>query len=153
MKAFIAFVRPLLLGIALIVLVSVGLLALDDSGRKSASAMPRVAIVQHVSQAVMDDAVRGYVQGMASQGFVDGKTVSLKFYNAQGDLPTANDIAKQVTNGSFDLVLSASTVSLQAVANANKQSKMPMILSCVSIPFFKDKCSDKWSCRYDRFYL
>jgi hypothetical protein len=35
MKALIAFVRPLLLGIALIVLVSVGLLALDDSGRKS----------------------------------------------------------------------------------------------------------------------
>ena len=24
-------------------------------------------------------AVRGYVEGMASQGFVDGKTVSLKF--------------------------------------------------------------------------
>jgi putative ABC transport system substrate-binding protein len=132
MKALIAFVRPLLLGITLIVLVSVGLLALDDSGRKSVSTMPRVAIVQHVSQAVMDDAVRGYVEGMASQGFVDGKTVSLKFYNAQGDLPTANDIAKQVTNGSFDLVLSASTVSLQAVANANKQSKVKHVYGTVA---------------------
>ena len=132
MKAIVAFVRPLLLGIALIVLVSAGLLALDDSGRKSPSAMPRVAIVQHVSQAVMDEAVRGYVEGMASQGFVDGKTVSLKFYNAQGDLPTANDIARQVTNGSFDLVLSASTVSLQAVANANKQSKVKHVFGTVA---------------------
>jgi putative ABC transport system substrate-binding protein len=132
MKALIAFVRPLLLGIALIVLVSAGLLALDDSGRKSKAAIPRVAVVQHVSQAVMDDAVRGYVEGMASQGFVDGNTVSLKFYNAQGDLPTANDIARQVTNGSFDLVLTASTVSVQAVANANKQSKVKHVFGTLT---------------------
>ena len=126
---FLAVILPYF---ALIVLVGAGLLALDETGRRSAPGMPRVAVVQHVSQAVMDDAIRGYVEGMASQGFVDGKTVSLKFYNAQGDLPTANDIARQVTHGSFDLVLTASTVTLQSVANVNKQSRVRHVFGTVS---------------------
>ena len=132
MKTIIDFFRPLLLSLALIALVGAGLLALDETGRRSAPGMPRVAVVQHVSQAVMDDAIRGYVEGMASQGFVDGKSVSLKFYNAQGDLPTANDIARQVTHGSFDLVLTASTVTLQSVANVNKQSRVRHVFGTVS---------------------
>jgi putative ABC transport system substrate-binding protein len=127
-----ASLKPFLLPLLLIALVGALLLALDDSGTKSAAGMPRVAIVQHASQAALDEGVRGIVKGLASQGFIDGRTVKLKFYNAQGDVPTANDIARQVTNGSADLVITSSTLSMQAVANANRQSKVRHVFGIVT---------------------
>ncbi len=50
----------------------------------------------------------------------------IRRFNAENDLPTANAIAKQITNGEFDLLLTASTLSLQTVANANQAAKQSM---------------------------
>jgi ABC-type uncharacterized transport system substrate-binding protein len=132
MKSILASVKPFVLSVSLIVAVAALLLALDDSGKKAASGLPRVALVQHASQVVLDEAVAGIVRGLANQGYVDGKTVSLKFYNAQGDLPTANDIAKQVTSGSTELIITTSTVSMQSVANANRKSKVRHVFGTVT---------------------
>ena len=61
----------------------------------------------------------------------------LRQYNAQGDISTANAIAKEVTSGDFDLILSASTVSLQTIANANRFATPPRkhVFALVSDPY------------------
>ena len=46
-------------------------------------------------------------------------------YNPQGDMATANAIAKEVTSGNYDLILSVSTASLQTIANANRFAAPP----------------------------
>jgi ABC-type uncharacterized transport system substrate-binding protein len=51
--------------------------------------------------------------------------MTLRQYNAQGDISTGNAIAKEVTSGDFDLIISLSTVSLQTVANANRFATPP----------------------------
>ncbi len=129
-------IQRLALGAFLIVLASAVLLLSDSSRRRPdpARTSVRVAILQHASQPVMDDGVTGMVEGLAEGGYVEGTNLILTRYNAEGDLPTANTIAKEMVGGGFDLVLTASTLSLQAVANANTAGKVRHVFALVSDP-------------------
>jgi ABC-type uncharacterized transport system substrate-binding protein len=128
--------KRLSLGIALIALTSSILLISDWDRRKpSVKQIPHVAIMQQASQAVLDEGVQGMIDGLAESGFVDGESIVIKRYNAENDVPTSNAIAKEITGGQFNLVLTASTLSLQAVAGANKAGKTIQVFGLVSDPF------------------
>ena len=121
----IAVFKKLALGLALIV-ISGAILLYSDLGSRSGGAARkagrpmRVAIVQHVASAPLDDGVTGILASLKARGYEDGGRMELRKYNAQGDIGTANAIAKEVTSGDFDLIISASTISLQTIANANR---------------------------------
>ena len=68
---------------------------------------------------------------------MDGGRMIVHRYNAQGDIATANAIAKEVTSGDFDLIYTASTVSLQTVANANRFATPPRkhVFAIVTDPY------------------
>ncbi len=72
------------------------------------------------SIAALDDGIIGVLDELKHRGYVDGGRITLRRYNAEGDISVANAIAKDVTSGDFDLIISVSTVSLQTIANANK---------------------------------
>ena len=128
-------VQRLLLGVVLIVVAAGVLLLSDLSHRKADSGrLPHVAILQHSSQPLLDEGVVGMLDGLKEAGFDDGKSVSIRRYNAENDLPTANAIAKEITGGDFALVLTASTLSLQAVANANREGRTTQVFGLVSDP-------------------
>ncbi len=129
-------VRRLSLGIFLIAGSSALLLTSDLSHRKSgAKPTRRLAILQHSSQPFMDEGVGGMIDGLAAAGFVDGKNISIRRYNAENDLPTANTIAKELASGEYELVLTASTLSMQAMANANQGARAVHVFALVSDPF------------------
>ena len=117
-------VKRLALGLFLISL-AIGVLLLSDWNRRSESrqSIPRIAILQHASQPVLDEGVQGIVLGLAEGGFKDGDTVAIQRFNAENDTPTENAIARELTDGRFDLILTASTLSLQAVAGANRAGR------------------------------
>jgi ABC-type uncharacterized transport system substrate-binding protein len=123
------------LGVLLILTISAALL-LSDWGRRSQeqASGPRVAIVQLASQAVLDDGVRGMLTGLEESGFIPGKNLLIQRYNAENDLPTANAIAKEVVERGFDLVLTASTVSLQTVGKANETRRLKHVFGLVTDP-------------------
>jgi len=128
-------IKRLALGMSLIVLASAALLISDSAHRQtSRKRLPRIAILQHSSQPVLDEGVEGMLQGLAESGFQTGKNLVVRRYNAEGDLPTANTIAKEITGGQYDLVLTASTLSLQAVANANTKGNVVHVFALVSDP-------------------
>jgi ABC-type uncharacterized transport system substrate-binding protein len=85
----------------------------------------RVAIVKHASIDPLDDGVRGVVAALAARGYRDGERIALRQYSAEADIATANSIAKEVTSGDLDLIISVSTVSLQTIANANRYATPP----------------------------
>ena len=122
----IEFVRRLGLGLVLICLSAALLLYTDRGSRRDARARRgkdqpiRIALVQHTSLLALDDGVRGAVERLAELGYRDGERISLSRFNAEGDLGTANTIARAVTGGDFDLIISISTPSLQTIANANR---------------------------------
>jgi len=128
-------VKRLLLGVVLIVSASAALL-LSDLGRRTAGArtMPRVGLLQHASTMLLDEGTRGTIDGLAEHGFVDGKTIVIDKFNAQGDISVGNSIAKEMVNGRYDLLLTMSTLSLQAVANANRNGRTVQVFGLVADP-------------------
>ena len=139
-------VKRLSLGLALIAVAS-GVLLYSDLRSRNRSPQRlgqaaagvkqfRVALVQHASQEVLDDSVRGIIEALAERGYQEGGRLLLRRYNAEGDMPTANSIAKEVVSGGNDLIITASTVSLQTVANANKfGSQIPHVFGLVTDPY------------------
>ncbi len=132
--------RRLALGLALILGASALLLFSDLGSRVEASKVAqrdraaRVALAQPASQGVLDDGVRGIVDALAARGYVDGQTLALKKYNAEGDAGVSAAIAKEMANGDADLLVTVSTLSLQSVANANRTTRKPHVFGVVSDP-------------------
>ncbi len=93
-----------------------------------------VALLQMASQPILEDGVAGVIAAMAEQGYVEGQLLTLKRFNAAGDMATANAMAQELCGGSYDLVVTLSTPCLQAVANANKKSGVPHVFGMVSDP-------------------
>lgn len=142
MLPFSTALRKIALGSGLIA-VSAALLLYSDLGSRTGSAGNRkgralhVAIVQQTSIPPLDEGVRGALAGLTERGYVDGGRMIVSRYNAQGDIATANAIAREVTSGDFDLVFSASTVSLQTIANANRFATPPRrhVFAIVTDPY------------------
>ena len=89
--------KRLSFGFALIVLTSSVLLISDWNRRQSGTRrMPHVAILQHASQPIIDEGVQGMLDGLAESGFTAGRNLTVRRYNAEGDIGTANAIAKEI---------------------------------------------------------
>jgi ABC-type uncharacterized transport system substrate-binding protein len=129
-------VKRLALGVSLIVLAS-AILLVSDLGRRvgSASTALRVALLQHANTTVLDDGIRGTLDALAERGFREGERLNIDRFNAQGDMPTGIAIAAQMMSGNYDLVITSSTPSLQAVANQNREGKVRHVFTLVADPF------------------
>jgi len=124
------------LGLTLIAITS-AILLISDWGQRRATAtgpIPRIAIVQHASQGILEDGVRGIVDALAEAGYTTPHTAVIRKFNAEGDVSTANAIAREVAGGSFDYVVTVTTMSLQTIANANRAGKLKHIFGLVSDP-------------------
>jgi ABC-type uncharacterized transport system substrate-binding protein len=132
--------RRLLLGI-LLNMAAASVLLLSDLGSRVSSTplaktnrVMRVAMLQHASQAILDQGREGMIAGLKERGWEQGKNLELKLYNAEGDNAVSQTIAKEMAGGGYDLLLTISTVSLQAVANANKAGGTRHVFALVSDP-------------------
>jgi ABC-type uncharacterized transport system substrate-binding protein len=129
-------VKRLFLGAVLIVLAAGTLLISDRHQRKAAAdRTPHVAVFQLASAPAADASVQGIDDALRQAGFLDGKTIRLNHFNALGDMATANAIAKQLTEGEYDMVVTVTTPVLQAVANNNKNGKTIHVFGLVADPF------------------
>jgi ABC-type uncharacterized transport system substrate-binding protein len=129
-----------------LILAASAVLLLTDRERPSGGAGPlaarldspgrvrSVALFQHVSQATLEEGMRGVLAGLAEEGFRDGESIQVRRYNAEGDAATSNTIAKEIIGDDIDLVITLSTPSLQAIAAANRDAKRPHVFGLVSDP-------------------
>ncbi len=136
MKQSSHILRRLALGFVLIAASAALLLISDwDRGRRPVAAnLPRVAIFEYSSQAILDEGVRGMLDALRDHGFVAGRTMQLQRFNAENDLPTANSMAKELTGGRFDYVFAVSTNCLQTVAKANREGRVKHVFGVVADP-------------------
>jgi putative ABC transport system substrate-binding protein len=134
--------KRLSLGLVLIALTS-GILLISDSTKRrgqggasaSGGAVKRIAILQHTSSPVMEQTIAGMIDGLAEQGFREGDNITIRKYNAEGDMATGNAIAHEMTNGQYDLLLTSSTPAMQAVARANRDGSTVQVFGAVADPF------------------
>jgi ABC-type uncharacterized transport system substrate-binding protein len=136
-----SFIKNTWLGLTLILLASALLLLSDLKHRNPAEKrtaevrLPRIAIMQWTSTPLIDDSVTGIVEGLKQQGFEQKKTADIHFFNSSGDTATANVMAREMASGNYDIAITASTLSLQAMANANQAGRVVHVFGCVTDPY------------------
>jgi putative ABC transport system substrate-binding protein len=129
-------IARLSLGFSLIALTAVILLASDwHQRRPAAQRIPQLAILLYSSTPVLEEGREGALETLRENGFIDGQNIALRQYNAEGDVATLNAIARQITDGQFDLVMTFSTPAMQAVAKANTKGKAIHVFGLVADPF------------------
>lgn len=118
-----------------LLLVGASALLLATDRARSSRGLPAVAVLQQTSSVVLEDAVRGMLDGLSRAGWDDGRNVTIRRFNAEGDMAQGNAIAREIASGPFDLVLTSSTPSLQQVATANERGRLKHVFAAVADPF------------------
>ncbi|MGI6226537.1 MAG: ABC transporter substrate-binding protein [Peptococcales bacterium] len=94
----------------------------------------KIGIIQIVEHPSLDAARQGFLDILAENGYEEGKNLIVDYKNAQGDMPTLNTIANKLANGGNDLLLAVATPSAQAIANATKNNKVPVLFTAITDP-------------------
>ncbi|MFP5213998.1 MAG: ABC transporter substrate-binding protein, partial [Acidobacteriota bacterium] len=108
-------------------------LLLGMSGLGSAADKPVViGISQIVEHPALDAARKGFIDALKERGYEEGKNVTYDVQIAQGNMATANSIAKAFVGKNVDLIHTIATPTSQACVNATKT--IPIVISSVTDP-------------------
>lgn len=115
------------LGIAALgILASPGCGEQADKGEKTY----KVGIVQLVEHSSLDDANRGFVDGLKGRGYEEGKNLTIDRQNAQADQSNLQNIVQRFISDKVDLICAIATPAVQSAANATKE--IPIVGTAVT---------------------
>lgn len=127
------FLRPLLFLLA----VSSILLLSDLQNRKGGVRnieKTRIAIFRFNSNQILEDTENGVLAEIRSTEAFKAGMIEITRYCPEGDMPTANMIARNIISEKFNMVVSISTPGLQVMANANKHGELLHVFCAVTDP-------------------
>ena len=90
----------------------------------------KIGIVQLVEHSALDDASRGFVDGLKVRGFEEGKNVAIDRQNAQADQSNLQNIVQRFISDKVNLICAIATPSVQSAANATKE--IPIVGTAVT---------------------
>jgi len=90
----------------------------------------KVGIIQLLEHTALTQAREGFVDALASNGYVDGDKVTLNVQIGSGDVNNLSTIADQLIADKSDLILAIATPSAQAVAG--KTSTIPILGTAIT---------------------
>ena len=90
----------------------------------------KIGIVQLVEHSALDDASRGFVDGLKTRGFEEGKNVAIDRQNAQADQSNLQNIVQRFISDKVNLICAIATPSVQSAANATKE--IPIVGTAVT---------------------
>lgn len=90
----------------------------------------KIGILQLTEHPALDAAKQGFVDGLASKGYVDGKNIQIDFLNAQADQSNLKVMSGRLVSEQSDLILAIATPAAQALANETK--KIPILTTAVT---------------------
>lgn len=93
----------------------------------------RIGIGQFGPHASLDNCRKGFIAGLAEEGIVEGKNLTINYQDANFDGGTANLIAQSFVSSKVDLICAIATPMAQAAYNA-AEGKIPVIFTAVTDP-------------------
>lgn len=103
----------------------------SDGGKKESY---KVGVVQLADHPSLDNCRKGFIQGLAAEGFTDGDNITIDEKSAAGDMSANSQIAQTFASGGYDLVCGIATPSAQALYAACHDKGIPVIFNAVSDP-------------------
>lgn len=92
----------------------------------------KIGIIQLVEHPALDSNCKGFIDGLAEAGYIDGQNITIDLHNAQGDQGNCITIANKFVNDKDDLIFAIATPAAQAVANLT--DSIPVLISSVTDP-------------------
>ncbi|ADL12957.1 ABC transporter substrate-binding protein [Acetohalobium arabaticum] len=124
--------RKLVLGLLILGLIIITVGCGQSQTGNEADKKLKIGVIQIVEHPALDAARKGFVDSLAEQGYKEGEDVDYDYQNAQGDMSTAQTIAKNFKNNQVDMILAIATPTAQAAANAT--SEIPILITAVTDP-------------------
>ena len=113
--------------------LAVALLAFTAGcSKKDGEKQIKIGVIQLLEHVALDADYKGFVDGLAEAGYVDGKNVKIDYQNAQNEQANCVTIAQKFVNDRVDLIFAIATPAAQAVANLTKD--IPILVSAVTDP-------------------
>lgn len=94
----------------------------------------KIGITQISDHPSLDNCREGFIEGLASEGFVDGENIEIEFKSASDDMAANTQIAGAFAASGKDLVCGIATPSAQALYAACAEKGIPVIFNAVSDP-------------------
>lgn len=92
----------------------------------------KIGVLQLVEHDALDEARKGFVDGLEEYGLVDGENISIDYENAQGEQSNCCLLTNKLINKKSDLILSIATPAAQALATATKD--IPILITAITSP-------------------
>ena len=124
MKKFICVMLSLILTLSLFA----------ACGPKEDDGIIKVAIVQQLDHASLDEirhAIEAELDNIAAQ---KGLTVEYKHFNGQNDSTILNQIGSQVVSDGYDIIIPIATTAAQCMVTAAEGTKIPIVYAAISDP-------------------
>ena len=113
-----------------ILAVFAAVMVFTGCAKKKSDDTKRIGILQLVEHDALNDARKGFIDGLKEDGYVDGKNIEILYKNAQNDQSNCQTIASQFVGSRCDLVLAIATPAAQAMATENKE--IPILATAVT---------------------
>ena len=115
--------------IKIIQTISAALLLAAASAQADMKSLGMTTIVE--TPAILDTKT-GMLKGLAEKGWVEGENFKLDYQNANGSMPTQQQISQRFAGRGMDLVLTITTPSTQSMVTASKS--VPVVFATVTDP-------------------
>ena len=103
-----------------------------ETNQTNDSEIIKIGIIQLVEHPALDQAYKGFVDGLKEEGYEEGKNVEFDYQNAQGEQANCITIAQKFLNDKSNLILAIATPAAQAAANLIKD--IPILVTAVTDP-------------------
>ena len=90
----------------------------------------KVGVIQVVTHVALDSARDGFVQALKDNGLEEGKNLTLRLENGQGEVTNMSTIADQFVSDQMDLVLAIGTGAAQTMAG--KTTEIPILGTAIT---------------------
>ena len=110
----------------------------STTGSSSDATTYKVAIVQQLDHASLDEIRTAIEAELDAKAAEKGITIEYKDFNGQNDATTLNQIGTQVVSDGYDAVIPIATLAAQCMATACESTKTPVIYAAISDPAAAD---------------
>lgn len=104
----------------------------NNAGNSNASNTKKIGVIQYAPHPSLDNCYKGIEDGLNASSLAGQFTIDLQ--NAQGSAETADQLAKNMVSGKYDMIFAIATPAAVSAYSAAKDSDIPVIFCSVSDP-------------------
>lgn len=93
-----------------------------------------IGIGQFAEHGSLDNCREGFLQGLADEGIIEGKNLTILYENAQSDGGTASQIVDNFLAKKVDMICAIATPIAQSAYSGVKKTETPVIFTAVTDP-------------------